>query len=186
MTTQLFLSATDPRPMYRQIIDQITARVMAGDWSPGQGLPSIRELAAASGVSVITVKRAYEELERAGLIVTRHGKGSVVADRPDQARGLLDPELDQSLAAVVQHGARLGLERAALHQRLDVALDEVSALGRAAAGDSSAAGEGHAPTNPAPTNPAPENPGSARPDPQPDGAAHPDAVSHHSAKGTSP
>ena len=111
--------------MYRQIIDQITMRVMAGDWLPGQALPSIRELAASSGVSVITVKRAYEELERTGLIVTRHGKGSVVADRPDQARALLESKLDQALTAVVQPAARLGLGRAALHQRLDVVLDEV-------------------------------------------------------------
>ena len=79
MSAQLLLSASDPRPMYQQIVDQITARVMAGDWLPGQALPSIRELAADSGVSVITVKRAYEDLERAGLIATRQGTGSVVA-----------------------------------------------------------------------------------------------------------
>lgn len=109
--------------MYQQIVDQITARVMAGDWLPGQALPSIRELAAASGVSVITVKRAYEDLERAGLIATRQGKGSVVAERPDQARALLDDALDRHLREVVVHAARLGLARAELHHRLDGALD---------------------------------------------------------------
>ncbi|NJR72051.1 MAG: GntR family transcriptional regulator [Gammaproteobacteria bacterium] len=66
--------------MYTQIMDQITTKVMAGDWRPGQALPSIRELASDSGVSVITVKRAYLELERAGVIVTRQGKGSFVAE----------------------------------------------------------------------------------------------------------
>src|SRR3546814_3625120 len=65
------------------LVDQITAKVMAGDWTAGQSLPSIRELAAASRVSVITVRRAYEELERAGVIATRQGKGSVVAERSD-------------------------------------------------------------------------------------------------------
>lgn len=124
MSAQLFLSASDPRPMYQQIVDQITARVMAGDWAPGQPLPSIRELAATSGVSVITVKRAYEELERAGLIATRQGKGSVVADRPEQARALLESGLDRALAEVVAQGARLGLDRSELHLRLDRHLDD--------------------------------------------------------------
>ncbi len=111
--------------MYQQIVDQITARVMAGDWLPGQALPSIRELAASSGVSVITVKRAYEDLERAGLIATRQGKGSVVAERPDQARALLDEALDRHLHEVVAHAARLGLPRETLHQRLDGAIDAI-------------------------------------------------------------
>ncbi len=109
--------------MYQQIVDQITARVMAGDWAPGQSLPSIRELAATSGVSVITVKRAYEDLERAGVISTRHGKGSVVSERPDHARGLLDHHLDLQLTEAAATAARLGLDRARLHQRLDAVLD---------------------------------------------------------------
>lgn len=109
--------------MYQQIVDQITARVLAGDWAPGQALPSIRELAAGSGVSVITVKRAYEELERAGLIQTRHGKGSVVAERPQLARDLHEQALQAQLAEAAATAARLGLDRAALHARLDAALD---------------------------------------------------------------
>lgn len=123
VSTELFLSGGDPRPMYQQIIDQITARVMAGDWAPGQPLPSIRELAANSGVSVITVKRAYEELERAGVIATRHGKGSVVAERPDRARGLLETALSQHLGDAVAAASRLGLDRDAVHERLDAAFD---------------------------------------------------------------
>ncbi len=119
----LLLSASDPRPMYQQISDQITARVMAGDWRPGQALPSIRELAASSGVSVITVKRAYADLERAGIICTRHGKGSVVAEQPDQARGLLEAHLDTQLTEAVATAARLGLDRPTVHQRLDGVLD---------------------------------------------------------------
>lgn len=123
MSTELFLSASDPRPMYQQIIDQITARVMAGDWLPGQPLPSIRELAASSGVSVITVKRAYDELERAGVIATRHGKGSVVAERADHARQLLETNLARQLADAAATAAQLGLDRTTLHERLDDVLD---------------------------------------------------------------
>jgi GntR family transcriptional regulator len=119
----LFLSAGDTRPMYQQIVDQITARILAGDWSPGQALPSIRELAAGSGVSVITVKRAYEDLERAGLIQTRHGKGSVVAERPQLARDLHERALHAQLAEAAATAALLGLDRAQLQARLDAALD---------------------------------------------------------------
>jgi GntR family transcriptional regulator len=133
----LFLSASDPRPMYQQIVDQVSARVLAGDWLPGQALPSIRELAATSGVSVITVKRAYEELERAGLIATRHGKGSVVADRPDQARGLLEEGLATHLREAALHAARLGLDAGALRRRLDAALDALHVPSPASTGDDS-------------------------------------------------
>ena len=123
MSTELFLSASDPRPMYQQIIDQITARVMAGDWLPGQPLPSIRELAANSGVSVITVKRAYDELERLGVIATRHGKGSAVAERADQARRLLEASLTRQLIDAAATAAQLGLDPNTLHERLDEVLD---------------------------------------------------------------
>ena len=63
--------------MYLQIMDQVRRRVAVGDWPPGQELPSIRALAASIQVSVITVKRAYLELEREGVIVTRQGRGIV-------------------------------------------------------------------------------------------------------------
>jgi GntR family transcriptional regulator len=119
----LFLSANDPRPMYQQIVDQITAHVLVGDWPPGFEMPSIRELAASSGVSVITVKRAYEELERAGLIHTRHGKGSVVSEQAEPARRALDDGLDAQLKQASQQAARLGLSRDVVHSRLDQALD---------------------------------------------------------------
>lgn len=71
-------SQTDKRPMYQQIIEQITRRIAVGDWPPDTPLPSIRQLAAQIKVSIITVKRAYLELEREGTIVTQQGKGSRV------------------------------------------------------------------------------------------------------------
>lgn len=131
---ELFLSASDPRPMYQQIVDQITAKVMAGDWAAGQALPSIRELAAASRVSVITVRRAYEELERGGVIATRQGKGSVVAERTDLPTALMHVELQRQLAALLAIAARLGLGRADLHRLID----DVAAGIAAGAADTSA------------------------------------------------
>ena len=52
---EFFLSSNDPTPMYGQIIAQVTAKVLAGDWVPGQAIPSIRHLASASKVSWISV-----------------------------------------------------------------------------------------------------------------------------------
>jgi GntR family transcriptional regulator len=123
VSPELFLSASDPRPMYQQIVDQVTAKVMAGDWTAGQSLPSIRELAAASRVSVITVRRAYEELERAGVIATRQGKGSVVAERGDLPTVLMHEELQRQLEALLACAARLGLPREELHRLIDQAAD---------------------------------------------------------------
>jgi len=123
VSPELFLSASDPRPMYQQIVDQVTAKVMAGDWTAGQSLPSIRELAAASRVSVITVRRAYEELERAGVIATRQGKGSVVAERGDLPTVLMHEELQRQLEALLACAARLGLSLGELHRLLDQAAD---------------------------------------------------------------
>lgn len=95
--------------MYQQIVDQVAAKVAAGDWPAGHALPSIRELASASQVSVITVKRAYLELERAGVIVTRHGKGSFVAATQDLPKALLRAEFDRQLRALLVDAARLGI-----------------------------------------------------------------------------
>ncbi len=109
--------------MYQQIVDQITAKVMAGDWTAGQSLPSIRELAAASRVSVITVRRAYEELERAGVIATRQGKGSMVAERSDLPTVLMHEELQRQLEGLLACAARLGLPRSELHRLIDQATE---------------------------------------------------------------
>ena len=65
--------------MYLQIMEQIRRRIAVGDLIAGQPLRSIRQLAADLQISVITIKRAYLELERDGVIATQHGKGSVVA-----------------------------------------------------------------------------------------------------------
>ncbi|MFT3913063.1 MAG: GntR family transcriptional regulator [Anaeromyxobacteraceae bacterium] len=103
------ISHADERPMYLQLIEQVQHRIAVGDWAPGHELPSIRALAAELSVSVITVKRAYLELERAGIIVTRQGRGSFVAERAELGLELHRRELEAHLAAAVEVGQRLGL-----------------------------------------------------------------------------
>ncbi len=118
VSAELFLSTGDSTPMYQQIVDQITTKVMAGDWKAGQALPSIRELASASRVSVITVKRAYAELGLAGIIVTRHGMGSFVAESSDLPTNLLRAEFTQHFDAMLTCAARLGISRNEIRQLL--------------------------------------------------------------------
>ena len=76
---KLIISNADPRPIYEQITAQIKNLVISGELRPGDALPSMRFLAKELRISVITTKRAYEELERGGFIETVAGKGSFVA-----------------------------------------------------------------------------------------------------------
>jgi GntR family transcriptional regulator len=126
MYSDLVISLADRRPMYLQIIEQIRQRIAVGDWQPGAELPSIRALAASLQVSVITVKRSYLELERDGVIVTRQGKGSFVADRADLSTQLRRDELDERLAAAADLGYRLGMTGEAIAARLVVAVNKVA------------------------------------------------------------
>lgn len=131
-SNEFFLSNSDRTPMYGQIVEQVTAKVLAGDWLPGQPIPSIRQLASASKVSVITVKRAYLELERAGIIVTRPGKGSFVADTLDLARQSTVKEFRACLDGLLVAADRLGMS-------LESVLNEVEQ--EAVARDETPAGE---------------------------------------------
>lgn len=124
MHSHLIISQADRRPMWLQIAEQVRQRVALGDWPAGYELPSIRALAAALQVSVITVKRAYLELERQGVIVTRQGKGSSVSDNVDLSTTLREQELDQHLAAAAEIGAQLGFTSAELESRLRAFLGE--------------------------------------------------------------
>lgn len=124
MDTDLLLSPHSITPMYEQIIAQVVAKVMAGEWKAGTPLPSIRELAAGSRVSVITVKRAYLELERSGVIVTRQGKGSFVAETLDATQALAAQEFQSQLAGMVDAARKLGLDRQQIVDRVEQALSD--------------------------------------------------------------
>jgi GntR family transcriptional regulator len=104
--------------MYLQIMEQIRHRVAVGDWVPGQEIPSIRALAVELRVSVITVKRAYLELEHAGVIVTRQGRGTFVAEDASLGTSLQEEELDEHLEAAAEIASFLGLDADALAERL--------------------------------------------------------------------
>jgi GntR family transcriptional regulator len=126
MDTGFLISQTDKRPIYLQIMEQIKRRIAVGDWAEGHQLPSIRQLAVELQVSVITVKRAYLELEREGVIVTQQGKGSRVAPNPDLGLRLHHEELQRHLENAARLSALLGLKQKELESRLREAADNIA------------------------------------------------------------
>jgi len=125
MHSGIVISQSDSRPMYLQIMEQIKQRIAVGDWRSGQEIPSIRQLAVELRVSVITVKRAYLELDREGVIVTQHGKGSTVATDPNLSPRLHHQELTEHIDQVVRLGELLGLTLEELGSRLREAADRL-------------------------------------------------------------
>ena len=122
------LSQTDGRPIYLQLMEQIKQRIAVGDWRAGDAIPSIRQLAAELHISVITVKRAYLELERAGVISTQHGKGSVVADRAVLRSQIYQDDLTRHLEEAARLAALLGLGARELHRRVRDAVDRLAEI----------------------------------------------------------
>ena len=81
----IHLNSRDPRPIYEQIMDNLRRLIISGGISPGDKLPSVRELAAQLAINPNTIQRAYRELENEGYLVTLPGKGTFAAE--EQAVG---------------------------------------------------------------------------------------------------
>jgi GntR family transcriptional regulator len=77
----LTIDTTDPRPLYQQVADGIKELIARGTLAEGATLPPVRQLATDLGVNLNTIATAYRSLQKDGLIVTKHGSGSVVSSR---------------------------------------------------------------------------------------------------------
>jgi len=107
----IVLSPSNPDPMYKQVTDQIKNAIASEDFKPGDKLPSIRELSEGLKISVITIKRAYLDLENEGYILTRAGLGSFVAEI-DLARLRSEKlgEFRAALSGILATGAKFGIK----------------------------------------------------------------------------
>jgi GntR family transcriptional regulator len=113
------LSAAAPGPLYQQIVDAIKREVLANRLTAGSALPSYRVLAEDLLVSLITVKRAYEELEREGITFSRQGLGTFVAARGnDRTRAERRATATEALRAAIRAGRDAGLSDRELAQML--------------------------------------------------------------------
>ncbi len=120
---------SDERPIYEQIGSQIKAKILSGELAQGDALPSMRLLAKELRISVITTKRAYEELERDGFIASVVGKGSFVAARnvalvrEENLRNIED-----HLRAAIRLAAGSELSLSDLRQMLEIMAQEESSI----------------------------------------------------------
>ena len=122
---ELIIRNTDNQPIYEQICQQIKAQIIAGQLTPGEPLPSIRGLAKDLKISVITTKRAYDELEAQGFVHTVAGKGSFVAEK-DLAliREQRLRDIEDHLSAAAALARACGLSPAELTEMLNILLKE--------------------------------------------------------------
>ena len=122
---ELIIRNVNNQPIYDQIYSQIKAQIIAGRLRPGEALPSIRALAKDLKISVITTKRAYDELEAEGFIDTVAGKGCFVAEKIlDLIREQQLRELESHLSAAAGLARSCGLSRRELEEMLVVLLEE--------------------------------------------------------------
>ena len=118
---RILISNASPDPIYEQIARQIRAQILGGELQEGDLLPSIRSLARDLQISVITTKRAYEELEREGFINTVGGKGTfVAAQNAEFLREKRMKEVEEKLAAAVDQARLLGVGHRQLNQMLRI------------------------------------------------------------------
>lgn len=124
----LHLTDLSPEPLHEQISRQIRAKILAGDLEPGAALPSIRGQAKDQKVSVITVQRAYDDLLREGLLLSRRGKGFFVAPlTQDKKQDLALSRVREKLRGVVGEAKAEGLNEAQLTRAFHDALKEMDA-----------------------------------------------------------
>jgi len=109
---RVVISNASPDQIYEQIVQQVRAQILSGELSEGQTLPSIRGLARDLQISVITTKRAYEELEREGFLNTVGGKGTFVAAQNQEfLREKKMKAVEEKLAEAVDRARALGVDR---------------------------------------------------------------------------
>jgi len=121
----IIISNSSPEPIYEQISRQIKDSIITGILIPGQALPSIRNLARQLRISVITTKRAYEELEREGFIETVGGKGSFVAGQNREfLRETKLREIEEKLVQAVSESRLIDLSLQELLEMLQLLYKE--------------------------------------------------------------
>lgn len=123
------ISPAAPGALYQQIVDGLKREISEGRLAAGAPLPSFRKLAEDLLVSVITVKRAYEELEREGIIYRRQGLGTFVTNNGhDRSREIKLGRARELMRQAVQEAAEAGLSAQDITQLLHTTLRETTTL----------------------------------------------------------
>ena len=123
---QILISHNSKEPIYEQIYNQIKKCILSGEVPAGYSLPSMRLLAKEIEVSVITTKRAYEELEKSGLIYSIVGKGSFVSEQNHEM--IIERKrkiIEEQLTTAIQNSKEIGLALHELKELLSLLYEEV-------------------------------------------------------------
>jgi GntR family transcriptional regulator len=122
---RIIIANSSQDPIYEQISRQIKTQIISGELAEGALLPSIRRLAQDLAISVITTKRAYEELEREGFIDSVGGKGTfVAAQNPQFLREKRMRAVEEKLAGAVEEARLLGIGPEELARMLELLFKE--------------------------------------------------------------
>ena len=121
----IVISNKDDRPIYEQITSQMKNMILSGKLEEGSQLPSIRALAKDLRISVITTKRAYEELERDGFIITVAGKGSYVAENNSAVlKEEKMKQLEENVGRLIEETYNSGISKEEVKEIFDICLEE--------------------------------------------------------------
>ena len=122
---KIIINSSSMVPIYEQIMDQIKAKITAGDLKENDALPSVRTLAKELKISALTVKKAYDNLEQEGYTVTVHGKGSyVAAANKERMKEEQRREVEEDLDNAVQKGRRCGLTDKEIRELFELIMED--------------------------------------------------------------
>ncbi len=122
----LIINHTSMQPVYEQIVCQVKDKIVHGELIEETMLPSVRTLAKDSKVSALTVKKAYDQLEAEGFVVTVHGKGSFVACA-NQAQMLEEKkkEVESEFEQTIRKARSCGMEDGEIRELFEIVLEDL-------------------------------------------------------------
>lgn len=122
---KILISNTSTRPLYEQIKDQLKDTILQGELAPGDALPSIRAFAAGLKVSVLTIRRVYDDLEQEGFVTSQVGKGTFVSQgNVELLRDARRRRVEEKMSAMIADAKTLGITKEELSAMMDILYEE--------------------------------------------------------------
>lgn len=122
---QIYIQNSSSTPIFQQIKDQMIEQILTGKLMEGEALPSIRGLAKDIGISIMTIKKAYDELELEGYIITKQGKGSYISKQGiELAKEAKQKEIEQYIFKVVELSKKYRMNKSEILEIFELAYEE--------------------------------------------------------------
>ena len=122
---KILISNTSTRPLYEQIKDQLKDAILQGELAEGDALPSIRAFASDLKVSVLTIRRVYDDLEQEGFVTSQVGKGTFVSTgNVELLRDARRRRVEEKMAAMIADAKTLGITKEELIAMMDILYEE--------------------------------------------------------------